>query len=252
VPLTVCDHSQGVLLPFQDRRRSIVFGVLFQQTNKQTNNFVAPTNAVSPLHFTRGRSVPIQISNWKQKQHSLSGMYCRISCIPNHYNQNTYRNRFIPVTFEFVTICEICYQNVTKSVWLKNFKKNRACHRGHTSKIVTSWHRQNCHTLSVTGTKPVSVSAWNPDPNGSKQNKTKQDSRVLTTCLLGRTLKLSLCVSQLLLINFIFKHFSEPSGNQRLLYAERQHTHFGNPQLSFFTTQTSRPSQVPTTLTSGP
>jgi len=36
VPLPVCDHSQGVYFTL-DRRRSIVFRVLFQQTNKQTN-----------------------------------------------------------------------------------------------------------------------------------------------------------------------------------------------------------------------
>jgi len=134
----------------------------------------------------------------------------------------------------------------------KNSKNNRTYDRGHTSKIVTFWHRHNCHTLSVTGTKPVSVSAWNLGPNGSKQYKTKQDSRVLTTRLLGRTSKLSLCLSQLLLINFIFDHFSEPGGNQRLPNAECRHNHLGNPPLSLFTAQTSRPSQVPTTLTSRP
>jgi len=36
VPLPVCDHSYGVYFP-PNRRRSLVFGVLFQQTNKQTN-----------------------------------------------------------------------------------------------------------------------------------------------------------------------------------------------------------------------
>ena len=36
VPLPVCDHSQGVYFP-PNRRRSIVFRVLFQQTNKQIN-----------------------------------------------------------------------------------------------------------------------------------------------------------------------------------------------------------------------
>jgi len=30
------------------------------------------------------------------------------------------RKRFVPVTFEFVTICDICDQNVTKSVLLDN------------------------------------------------------------------------------------------------------------------------------------
>ena len=36
VPLPLCDHSQGVYLP-PNRRRSKVFRILFQQTNKQTN-----------------------------------------------------------------------------------------------------------------------------------------------------------------------------------------------------------------------
>ena len=37
VPLSVCDHSHGVYFPPNHRRRSIVFRVLFQQTNKQTH-----------------------------------------------------------------------------------------------------------------------------------------------------------------------------------------------------------------------
>jgi len=36
VSLPVCDHSQGIYFP-PNRRRSIVFRVLFQQTNKSTN-----------------------------------------------------------------------------------------------------------------------------------------------------------------------------------------------------------------------
>ena len=39
VPLPVCDHSQRVYLT-PNRRRSIVFRVLFQQTNKHTNKHV--------------------------------------------------------------------------------------------------------------------------------------------------------------------------------------------------------------------
>ena len=34
------------------------------------------------------------------------------------------RNRLVPVTLEFVTICDICNQNMTKSVLLKKLKKN--------------------------------------------------------------------------------------------------------------------------------
>jgi len=49
--------------------------------------------------------------------------------IPNHFNRNRNRNRFnkfVPVTFEFVTICDICDHNVTKSVLLKSLKKNQS------------------------------------------------------------------------------------------------------------------------------
>ena len=60
------------------------------------------------------RAVPIRIPNRKQKQRKLSGVF---SFIPNHFLQNRNRNRFVPVTFEFVTIRD---QNVTKSVLLKN------------------------------------------------------------------------------------------------------------------------------------
>ena len=59
-------------------------------------------------------------------------------------------------------------QNVTKSALLKKLKKIRACDRGHKFKIVTFCDRHKCHTLSVTGTNPASVSVWNPDRNGSK------------------------------------------------------------------------------------
>jgi len=65
------------------------------------------------------RAVPIRIPNRKQKQRKLSGVF---SFIPNHFLQNRNRNRFVPVTFESVTICDIRDQNVTKSVLLK--KKN--------------------------------------------------------------------------------------------------------------------------------
>jgi hypothetical protein len=74
---------------------------------------------------------------------------------------------FVPVTFEFVTICDICDQNVTKSVFLKKPKKTRACDQGHKFEIVTFCDSHRYHTLSVTGTKPVSVSVWNPDRNVS-------------------------------------------------------------------------------------
>jgi len=69
------------------------------------------------IHMCDISAVPIRIPNQKQKQSSLSGVFCQISFIPNHFLQNRNRNRFVPVTFEFVTIRD---QNVTKSVLLKN------------------------------------------------------------------------------------------------------------------------------------
>jgi len=74
-------------------------------------------------------------------------MFCRISFIPNRFNRNRNRNRFVPITFEFVTICDICDQNVTKSVLLNKLKKTRACDQGHKFKIVTFCDRHKCHTL---------------------------------------------------------------------------------------------------------
>ena len=35
-------------------------------------------------------------------------MFCRIPFISNHFNQNRNRHRFVPVTFGFVSICDIC------------------------------------------------------------------------------------------------------------------------------------------------
>jgi len=97
----------------------------------------------SYLSFFLVRAVPIQIPNRKQNQNSLSGMFCRISFIPSHFNRRRRRNRnrnmFVPVTFEFLTICDVCDQNVTKSVWLKKLKE-----------IKSVWprsHIQNCHIL---------------------------------------------------------------------------------------------------------
>jgi len=83
--------------------------------------------------------------------------------------ENRNRNRFAPVTFECVTICDICDQNVTKSVLLNN-KKFRVCDLCHKFEIVTfcDRHKLSEHTLTVTGTKPVSVSVWNPDQNDSQ------------------------------------------------------------------------------------
>jgi len=72
------------------------------------------------------KAVPIRIPNRRQKQSFHCGIFCRISFIPNLFNRNRNRNSLVPVTFEFVTICDICEQNVTKSVFLKRLKNTRA------------------------------------------------------------------------------------------------------------------------------
>ena len=71
----------------------------------------------------------------------------RISFIQNHFNRNKNKNRVVPVTFEFVTISDICEQSVTKSVLLKNQKKIRACDRGHKFESVTFCDHRKCYTL---------------------------------------------------------------------------------------------------------
>jgi len=77
-------------------------------------------------HSCTSSAVPIQIPNRKQKQSSLSGMFCRISFIPNHFKPNRKRNRSVPVTSEFVTICDICDQNVSKSNLRKKLQKQKS------------------------------------------------------------------------------------------------------------------------------
>ena len=87
------------------------------------------------------RAIPSMIPNRKQKQSLLSGIFCRISFIPNHFNRNRNRNRFVPVTTESLTICDICDQNVTKLVLLKKLQKK-------TDKQIRS-QIQICNSLQV-------------------------------------------------------------------------------------------------------
>ena len=67
-----------------------------------------------------------------------------------------------------MTICDICDQNVTISVVLKNFetKKIRACDQGHKFQIVTFCDRHKFHIEFFAYT--VSVSVWNTDRNDSQ------------------------------------------------------------------------------------
>ena len=53
------------------------------------------------------RAVVIRIPDRKQKQRSLSGIFCWILFTPNYFLEIRKRNRFVPVKFECVTICDI-------------------------------------------------------------------------------------------------------------------------------------------------
>jgi len=59
VPLPVCDHSQGVYFP-PNRRRSIVFRVLFQQTNKQIKQARKTRTTFLRLGTRPSRNLPTQ------------------------------------------------------------------------------------------------------------------------------------------------------------------------------------------------
>jgi len=159
------DQPLGTQEPVPDRRTR-AFTSWWQTQSDPPKVGKQKTNTPMLFMFVNVRAVHIRITNGEKKQNSLSGMFCRISFIPNHFNRNTKRNRFVPVIFELVTISDICDQNVTKSVLLKK-NKTRACDRGHKFKIVTFCDRHKCRTLSVTSTKPVSVSVRNPDRNTS-------------------------------------------------------------------------------------
>jgi len=93
--------------------------------------------------------VPSRIPNRKQKQSSL---FFRILFIPNHFNRNRNRNRFVPVTIESVTIFDICEQNVTKPVLLKQLNKEQGNKFGHKFTFVkftfvTICDRHKCRKL---------------------------------------------------------------------------------------------------------
>ena len=83
----------------------------------------------------------------KQKQSSLSVIFFRISFIPNYFNRNRNRKRFVPVTIESVTICDICDQYVTKPVLPEKLTKKQRNKFGHKLKFVTVCDRRKCHKL---------------------------------------------------------------------------------------------------------
>jgi len=116
----ITHHNAITFFPFRvDRLFVCVIKVEFNSV--ESHLFLSPIGArtlqmPAPCLFVClfvVRAVPIRIPNRKQQQSSLSGMLCRISFIPNHFNRNRNRNRFVPVTSEYVTICDICHQNVT-------------------------------------------------------------------------------------------------------------------------------------------
>jgi len=80
--------------------------------------------------------------------------------IPNHFNRNRNRNRFVPVTIETVTICDICDQNVTKPVLLKKLKKTETNSVTHSNlwQFVTNTNVTNWSSIRCDWYKPVSVS----------------------------------------------------------------------------------------------
>ena len=126
------------------------------------------------------RAVPSRFPNRKQKQSSLSGMFFRISFFPNHFiaiiiNRNRNRSRFVPVTIESVTICDICDQNVTKPLLLKKLEKRtekqiwsriQICHK-ETDSLWPSQMSQIGHKFGVTGTNLFLFLFGNPARNGS-------------------------------------------------------------------------------------
>jgi len=114
---------------------AVAHRIFFQICTRDNSKFVPPfSNSPSCSQLDTGvgedkksessgpglRAVPSRILNRKQKQSSFSGMFFRISFIPNNFNRNRNRNRFVAVTIKSVTICD---QNVTKPVLLEKLQK---------------------------------------------------------------------------------------------------------------------------------
>ena len=67
VPLSVCDHSQGIYFTSNHKKLSVVLRVLFQQTNKQTSKQANKWRFLEKdLRATRGRAS----GKNKNKQHT--------------------------------------------------------------------------------------------------------------------------------------------------------------------------------------
>ena len=116
------------------------------------------------------RAVPIRIPDSKQKQCSISGMFFRISFIPNHFNRNRSRNRFVPVTIESVNICD---QNVIKPVLLKKLLKKQRNKFGHKSKFVTVCDVTNATTWSQM-VSPVAAAGEGWEVRGGRRGESAE------------------------------------------------------------------------------
>ena len=161
-------------------------------------------------------AVPIRISNRQQKHKPLSGMFCRLHFVRTIFFENRIRNRLYqccfvlwywgivtvslrtsqgsmhkrlrivdvlphPVTFEMYDHLwpkcdQMCFARKTNknSEHVTNVTDSKLWH------FVTVKNVTNGHTLSVTGTNPVSGSVWNPDQNDS--HFTYQNGRLEMFC----------------------------------------------------------------------
>jgi len=114
--------------------------------NKNACAGEAVQNVMSHTSEWHVRAVMIRIPNIKQKKMSLSCIFSGFHFILNQFLENRNRNKFVPVTIESGTICDICDQNVTKPILLKKTKK-QMYRFGHKFKYVTVCDRHKYHKL---------------------------------------------------------------------------------------------------------
>jgi len=92
-------------------------------------------------------AILIRIPNIKQNRCHVLLCFSGFHFILNHFLEIVNINRFVPVTSESVTICDICDQNMTKPVLLQKLKKKRRNKFGHKVEFVTVCDRHKCHNL---------------------------------------------------------------------------------------------------------
>jgi len=99
-------------------------------------------------------------------------MYCRSSFCPNHFLWNQKQKQVCASHIWMYDNLRHLWPKCDQSCYAKKTTKNTERVTGVTDsklwQIVTVTNVTNGLTLSVTGTKPVSVSVWNPGRNGSK------------------------------------------------------------------------------------